>query len=1392
MNNLNNIFNINDIYKKDENGAIVYKKDVQGNPTTEPDIDLVKSQEVLRSLILTDDKLNRYKEAVNNGDNSYLDEQQSNAMFQLAKTAAYNGEKGLSLLKEQLDANSQLTDIQERDKNNDGSKKTYKQIVDETMETAKFLQKQNDKFQDFSSTIIKLNDERLDDPSKAKIYRTAFLNELNSRYLNVQNKLKFNTAKLEKLKDKRANVLKELGLQSNLVTEDEVLLREEANNPLLASVNEEVRKTEADISKNNKDISEVWKGNIIDKSFKDFVGDYLEVEEETNEDSLQNHQDVVDTINSFEDKPSLVEYLKGLDQKFRDNDFIQNEFKDRYAYIGEQDKIKEELKRVEELEIESQKFEENELIGTDTAPETTETVIDNDNNNGLETSQTSDNKEVDENEKVFDKDPSKENNLDDSTNPLKVAKNQGAARIISTNQQTGEALYPNLKAFVEFEKIPRDKTNDKVTFEVGAINPKDQTFTANAILDRVKKGEAITEDEITYLAKYLPIKVTITNGKDSASSFIDSMTSKSNKIVEVETLPLRKSIVEALIANKGNFKSIEGKVAKQFTGTLKLGEQNSNVLELDVFKGMTPEEKIQYFKKNTVYVSNKGDVKYCSSDLIDETTSLSASNRGEVFLKIPMINGKMFYLKLNTARLSEEKAQDVLSLITLKSNLIKDKKEFTFEDLQAYIDNDLPFVKNEFEFIKRNNDSIDVNLDRLINFIVFSQNTNAKTKLMLNKDGSFTVGELIHKVNNILGLEGSKGYTYTTDKLNNLSDGERAALVKYFEYKRHNVLITKDDTATFNNDDYVNYLLGINSDYAILTTNAVVNEPTFQGYSNIYLNQAVVYKNAKKVVPAEETEEVNLDNPEDLLASLTGNYGGIETETIKLEVPQQAEAEKVETPKEKYTAGMLPIRKFYADKENDVLTGQDGDSAGDVIEGIIKNASLPNEVFVELNKQGFFFNAGAESATFARYVKERIQGVTDEDFNSWRKDTNKIQQTPKPQEVSPVEDVVKNNKLDQINLLESKLKGIINTSGDFTTYPKEFFEYLNLIFKPGFTGDKSAQFDLRTISDIYSGYLMDSNFSKVIESVKKTNSYQGMLLSINKNNENFSKTNVVDDVIASSVEDKVAEIQKRRQEEISNIPQELSKEETLNKAKSLVAKSKGDKIANRFNYDNVSYIEDLINHPEGWLNENDIDFFNKNIKNNLGLALKGFDLSNTNKVRIDKINAKYDAEIKEAVKNEATPPVEDVVATSVEKQIADLEVERQKELKTAKIKLPILDLSASENPEQYPKEAAENDKKIEEWKKLPSIINARYDEQINALKGITTTEVKTIKSNNLQEVFKAADAKTKAKIVTVMAKQLGLMDKVNPKDMNSSFNELYSNLKDNESLEKEIEKICGI
>ena len=1387
MNNLNNIFTIGDIYKKDENGSIVYKKDELGNPTTEPEIDLIKSQEILRSLILNDDKLERYKEAVDNGDNSYLDEQQNNAIFQLAKTAAYNGEKGLSLLQEQLDANKELKDIQERDNNNDGSKKTYDQIVKETMDTAKFLQKQNDKFQDFSETIIKLNDDRLTDPKTAKTYRTAFLNELNSRYLKVQNKLRFNNARLEELKTKRSNVLSELGFNTNLVTEDETLLKYEEDNPLLKSVNDEVRKIEEAILKNNKDISEVWKGNNVEQSFSEFVGDYLEANEQSSESKEEDHQNVINNINSFEDKESLKDYVRGLDSEFRDNSFIQDEIKDRYSYISEQERIAKNLKDIEDLETDKENFETDKYVESNKTNEDTDTALDKDNVNGLETVSTSDNKEVDENYENFDEDPSRQNNLDDSTNPSKIAKNQGAARIISTNQKTGEAL-PGLEAFVEFEKIPRDKTNDKVTFSLGDVNPKNQTFTANAILDRVKNGETLTEEEINYLASYLPIKVTIANGKDSASSFIDSMTSKSSKIVEVETLPLRKSIVKALVTNKGSFKSIEGKVAKQFTGTLKLGEQNSSVLELDVFKNMSPEEKIQYFKKNTVYVSNKGEIKYCASGLTDETTSLSSSNKGEVFLKIPMINGKSFYLKLNTARLSNEKAQDVLSLIILKSNLLKGNSEFSMEDLESYIESDLPFVKKEFEFIKRNNDSIDVNLDRLINFIVFSQNTNAKTKLILGPNGTLVLGELLHKVNaQIPEWSGQlESYVYNNDTLNNLNEDQKDAIVKYLQYKRHNVLITKDNTATFNNDDYIDYLLGIGSDYAVLTTNAVVNEPTFEGYSNIYLNQAVVDKNTKKVVPAEETEEVDLDNPEDLLASLIGNYGGIETETIEIAQPM---APPAVVAQQDIDAKKADIEKRRQEDIESLEVKGDGRIVSGNTEYEFTYTDVNGEQRVKVSlksntSSGFIFSKALSQDFKSREeAKEFIDSIVKpkliEKINAkYNAELAALESAPKTS--------ISDNKikLDKIKTLENKLSVMsAPASGEFKDYPADYFQYLNLIFRPDFKGNTSEQFDLYSLKgQIYPGELFDPSFKKVIDAVKNTNQYKGTIDILSKYN--ISNTEV------KTNEQKVAEY--RADEKVENAEIEKRKEEDIKDLWKDVNLMKSVKTPEEAQYvmETLAGTHDVNDYLKVWNNSKDIAGIDLSYTQDKLLQIK--DMINGLTAKLikykyeDKINAKYDAELSKVYDryDKLISPLllEDKAQENIGKEITAVAPFNKGNI-TGKI-VSVVENKAKKGLYSITLDNGEKVSGRFEDNKFTWIQN---EKEVSKEK-----TVKTIKSTNLQEVFKTADAKTKAKIVTVIAKQLGLMDKVNPKDMNSSFNELYKNLKDDESLEKEIKKICGI
>jgi hypothetical protein len=88
------------------------------------------------------------------------------------------------------------------------------------------------------------------------------------------------------------------------------------------------------------------------------------------------------------------------------------------------------------------------------------------------------------------------------------------------------------------------------------------------------------------------------------------------------------------------------------------------------------------------------------------------------------------------------------------------------------------------------------------------------------------------------------------------------AITSYLENsKRHQIKINPkfatDNTKTnlkSNNADYLKYLIDNN----ILSTNAVVNEPTFQGYTNIYLNTGITVTSQPKVSDA--GVEINTDN----------------------------------------------------------------------------------------------------------------------------------------------------------------------------------------------------------------------------------------------------------------------------------------------------------------------------------------------------------------------------------------------------------------------------------------------------------------------------------------------------------------------------------------------------
>lgn len=810
-----------------------------------------------------------YNEAVQKQDKEALEKLRDLAATQLAYGFIMNEDLGLQVLEEHLKASSQFDEIVQREQDA-GNKISKQEIIENVMSKAKVLEKAYTNFNDFAPSLI--NPELKENQSEEDVQN--FTNTLRGNYLSNKANIDLNEKTLAKLKKQRQAVLEDLGLSSELVIGDETISEQEQSDERLKKVTEDIQEVETNLNRLKKLDKGFWNKEHLQKSFNRFTKEKKQLEKETSPEVLQNTEDIITKINSLETLQELKDYWGSLDESHKANVAISDIVSDKSKELIEKEKLQKELKEVETVEKDTETFQEDADFGTNTETTTTTKAVDKPIINDLETIQSSENPEVDKDGNQFDKSPLSVVNLKENTNPEHSDKNQGAARLISTYKDTGEPI-PGLEAFVEYEKTPRDKTKDKVTFSLGDITAQKQDKELKSILDKLKQGEKLSDKEITALENYLPIKVTLSNGKNSASSFLDAMSHRNPEIVARETLPLRKAIIKALIDNEGDFKGIEGKVEKQFTGTLQLGEQNNNILELDVFKGMSEQEKINYFKKNTVYVSNKGVIKYTATDAIDNTKSLKSSNRGEVFLKIPMINGEMFYLKLNTNRLSDEKAEATFELIKLFSNVSNKKQELSSGELEEFINTNLPALKTEFDFIKRNEDDINITLEKLINFIVFSQNTNAKTRLEVKPNGTLLLGELLHKFNEKLPEfdDKIKHYYYTNEILNSLSGVQRQSIIDYLKYKRHNVLITKDNVATFNNEDYIKYLLGINSDYPILSTNAVVNEPTFQGYSNIYLNQGITNKAEKKVKPAEETKEIPLDNPEDLLSSLEGMYG---------------------------------------------------------------------------------------------------------------------------------------------------------------------------------------------------------------------------------------------------------------------------------------------------------------------------------------------------------------------------------------------------------------------------------------------------------------------------------------------------------------------------------------
>jgi hypothetical protein len=204
---------------------------------------------------------------------------------------------------------------------------------------------------------------------------------------------------------------------------------------------------------------------------------------------------------------------------------------------------------------------------------------------------------------------------------------------------------------------------------------------------------------------------------------------------------------------------------------------------------------------------------------------------GEVFLEIPQNNGKPFMLKLNYKALDYDKAGAIFEVFKVLSTLTPTIENPSIQSMtiNQFLETVDPNIRAEVidglgTEIKLVNDlhenQSERTLEKLISYVIHQNSTNQRTRFKLQKNGSLILGDLspISKI--------------TKDQLLSNDPQYKDIVVDFLQKKRHNVLITKDDQATFQNPVYLQYIL----DNDILSTNAVVNEPTFQGYSNIYIS----------------------------------------------------------------------------------------------------------------------------------------------------------------------------------------------------------------------------------------------------------------------------------------------------------------------------------------------------------------------------------------------------------------------------------------------------------------------------------------------------------------------------------------------------------------------------
>ncbi|HEX8586043.1 MAG TPA: hypothetical protein VF680_16740 [Allosphingosinicella sp.] len=868
VDNFNKIIE-SDIYKRDADNKIIF------DANNKPELDAVKVVEVARALKATEEDNAKFEEAALNGDYETVSELKDKAITQLIRPYATQGEMGIQALRQHLEETSKAEEIKGLVKPEE-----VKQTIDKAVAQASYMQKQYEAYQDFSRELINIQH-----PNAKPEDVESFYNHLADTFLTLKGIEYQQKGKLTELQKQKDILLADIGtemIRTDVIIDeesfDDAFRYEHITDPRAKLLNDKIDKAKSNIKDIDKFINnDVWNSEKVNESFANIVeerNDIRSQEQKTEEinteiESIQQINDIAELDKVKIDNPHIAEVIAKRREILLEVERLKKE-----ALDEENRKIAEEaLNTPTEVEVPTENAEVNSDINLDGNPEVNpeeDTPVQN-------------------NENLTEKDVDSE-----------ISKLQPGAKVISYNRVIKNVFNFITDSFIAYERNGKDKSNDKVEFRINNLikniesdkkkelqqvedswkeDVDDKGYPNSSLQpllkvvedryakqlsslnkDWIKAVELVDNKDFTdmqFLYDNLPINVQINNVYAPIETKPASVSAQ--KIFEAETLPMRKAIIDAL-ANGQSISELSTNIVKQFPGQLKVQPNTqqedgsmktpeNSIRDLQFFKGMSEMEVMKELTKRAYFVDYDGILTNVVNRKDKKETKSAHKGKGEVFIFIPQNNGEDFPLKLNFKRMDYDKAEAVYEVVKALSTVAKTidnpnrgsmlMTEF-LDTLQDDIKDKLMFaIGDEIDLVNNmESNEAEKTIDKLLDILVFQKSKNKFTKFELDEFGNLNLGSLS-------GLN-----RVTKDEL--LNDIHKESIINFLSRKRHNVLITKDDKFTFNNPNYVSYLLNNN----IINTNAVVNEPTFQGYSTIYVNRDIQGVKPKLKVP-----EVSIQQP---------------------------------------------------------------------------------------------------------------------------------------------------------------------------------------------------------------------------------------------------------------------------------------------------------------------------------------------------------------------------------------------------------------------------------------------------------------------------------------------------------------------------------------------------